>query len=52
MVFAIEIMYAKGSPNLVLADDDWTISSSDGTITALFEDTIAVTEKGTIVLTS
>lgn len=52
MTFAIEVMYAKGSPNLKLADDGWTISSSDGTITALFEDTIAVSKKGPVILTS
>ena len=51
MTFAIEVMYAKGRPDLQLADDGWTITSSDGTITALFEDTIAVGKKGSIILT-
>jgi len=51
LVIAIEVMYSKGSGDVSLESDGWTISSSDDTITALFEDTVAVTKKGTLVLT-
>lgn len=51
MVLAIEVMYSRGSGDIKIEEDGWTISSSDGTITALFEDTIAVTKKGPLVLT-
>src|SRR4030043_1633347 len=51
MVLAIEVMYSPGSGEVAIDKDGWTISSSDGTITALFEDTIAVTNKGPLVLT-
>ncbi len=51
MVLAIEVMYSQGSGNVGIEEDGWTISSSDGTITALFEDTIAVTKKGPLILT-
>lgn len=51
MVLAIEVMYSEGSGEVKLEDDGWTISSSDDTITALFEDTVAVTKEGPKVLT-
>jgi len=43
------VMGAKG---LVLGDDGWTISTRDGKIAALFEETVAVTPEGTKVLTT
>jgi methionyl aminopeptidase len=51
MVIAIEVMYAEGKGDVSLEDDGWTISASDGTITALFEETIAITKIGPKVLT-
>jgi methionyl aminopeptidase len=51
MVLAIEVMYSQGSSEVKIEEDGWTISSSDGTITALFEDTVAVTKKDPLVLT-
>lgn len=50
-VLAVEVMYTTGNGDLKLDKDGWTISTSDGTISGLFEDTIAVTNKGPIVLT-
>lgn len=52
MTMAIEIMYAKGNPKLKLDTDGWTISTADGTISALFEETIAVTKSGSVILTN
>ena len=51
IVLAVEVMYSEGSAEVGIEKDGWTISSLDGTITALFEDTIAVTKKGSLVLT-
>ena len=50
-VFAVEVMYAQGSPETVMGSDGWTISAQDGKIAALFEETVAVTGSGPVVLT-
>jgi len=51
LVLAIEVMYALDSGELILGDDGWTISTKNGKISALFEETVAVTKRGPIVLT-
>ncbi len=51
MVLAIEVMYAQGEDKVELSSDGWTIAMRDGKISALFEDTVAVTKKGPLVLT-
>jgi len=51
-VLAIEVMYCMGQPDVVVGDNGWTISTADGKISALFEDTVAVTNSGPIVLTT
>jgi methionyl aminopeptidase len=51
MVLAIEIMYALGSDKVEVLEDGWTIAMRDGKISALFEETVAVTLKGPKVLT-
>ncbi len=51
MVLAVEVMYAMGSDKVEVLEDGWTIAMRDGKISGLFEDTIAVTEKGQLVLT-
>lgn len=51
MALAIEVMYMAGSPNLIKENDGWTISTQDGKISGLFEDTIIVTEKGYKIIT-
>ncbi len=48
---AIEVMYAMGDPYVVLAQDGWTYETADGSLTALFEDTILITENGPEILT-
>lgn len=50
-VFAIEIMYTTGSGNIKIGKDGWTISVEDDKISALFEDTVAITRNGPLVLT-
>lgn len=51
MTLAIEVMYTEGSPDLTIEEDGWTIGTKDGKISALFEETVAVTKDGPIVLT-
>jgi len=50
-VLAIEVMYSKGKSDVRVASDGWTIETCDGKISALFEDTVAVTKKGPIIIT-
>jgi len=49
---AIEIMYAQGKPKLKLEADNWTMSSVDGSLTAMFEETILITNSSNQVLTN
>lgn len=51
MVLAIEVMYAQGKPDVEMAEDGWTIRMRDGKIAALYEETVAVTPNGPLVLT-
>lgn len=52
MVIAIEIMYNQGGSEVVYKNDDgWTIVTADGKISGLFEETVAITSHGPIVLT-
>lgn len=51
MTLAIEVIYASGPVELVLASDGWTIKAENGKITGLFEKTIAITRKGPLILT-
>lgn len=48
---AVEIMYAAGSAQLTLDKDGWTYKTIDNSLSAMFEDTILVTESGYEVLT-
>jgi methionyl aminopeptidase len=52
MVLAIEVIYIQGRPEVVVDKDDWTINSRDQTLAGLFEDTVLITPKGSLVLTS
>jgi methionyl aminopeptidase len=51
MTFAIEPMINAGVPDVVLHDDEWSISTSDSSLSAHFEHTIAITEEGPRILT-
>jgi len=51
MVFAIEPMVNLGTEQTVLLEDGWTVVTKDGRLSAHFEDTIAITENGPLVLT-
>jgi len=49
---AIELIYTAGKPELVLERDDWTISTKDGKLSGVFEETVEVTADGYFVLTN
>src|SRR6204780_5512756 len=51
MVFAIEPMVTAGGPGVKVLDDHWTAVTSDGSDSAHFEHTVAVTSKGPWILT-
>jgi methionyl aminopeptidase len=51
MTLAIEPMITAGSAEIVLHDDEWSISSADGSLAAHFEHTVAITAEGPRILT-
>jgi methionyl aminopeptidase len=52
MTFAIEPMINVGGPEIVVHDDEWSISTADGSLSAHFEHTVAVTAAGPRILTA
>ena len=51
MVIAIEPMLTSGSPDIYVEDNDWTVVTDDGSLSAHYEHTIAITNDGAIILT-
>ena len=51
MVFAIEPMVNAGQAAVRSLDDGWTVVTEDGSLSAHFEHTVAVTDDGPLVLT-
>ncbi|EJL31319.1 type I methionyl aminopeptidase [Novosphingobium sp. AP12] len=51
MVFTIEPMLNRGRRNVRTEDDGWTVVTRDGSLSAQFEHTVAVTASGVSVLT-
>lgn len=52
MVIAIEVIYNMGKPELIYANNDgWTLKTEDGSLSGLFERTVAITNEGFRVLT-
>jgi len=52
MTFAIEPMINAGGADIVVHDDEWSISTADGSLSAHFEHTVAVTPTGPRILTA
>jgi methionyl aminopeptidase len=52
MTLAIEPMITVGDPEVYLHDDEWSISTRDGSLAAHFEHTVAVLDDGPRVLTT
>jgi len=51
MVIALEPMVLIGTPHTRVLEDQWTVASKNGQLTAHFEHTVAITENGPEILT-
>src|SRR3989338_1517459 len=51
MSLAIEVMYSMGDYHLKMGKDGWTLFTADGSLTAMFEESVFITETGHQVLT-
>ena len=51
MTIALEPMVLLGTARTRVLPDRWTVASADGSLTAHFEHSVAVTEKGPLILT-
>ncbi|MEI6305464.1 MAG: M24 family metallopeptidase, partial [Deltaproteobacteria bacterium] len=51
MVLAIEPMVNQGSYEVQVLEDGWTVVTRDGRLSAHFEHTVAITDKGPDILT-
>ncbi len=52
MTLAIEVIYNQGDADVVYKNEDgWTIQTADNSLSGLFEQTLAISAKGPIVLT-
>jgi methionyl aminopeptidase len=52
MTIAIEPMITAGGAEIILHDDEWSISTEDASLSAHFEHTVAVTADGPRILTT
>ena len=50
MVIAIEPMITVGSYKVKVLKNNWTAVTTDGSLAAHFEHTVAVTEQGPVIL--
>jgi methionyl aminopeptidase len=51
MVLAIEPMVNAGDWRVRTLDDGWTVVTEDGSLSAHFENTVAITDDGPVALT-
>ena len=51
MVLAIEAMVNAGDPSVDISKDGWSVKTSDGSLSALFEHTVAILSDGPEILT-
>jgi methionyl aminopeptidase len=52
LVLAVEPMFNAGAADTVVLDDDWTVVTADGGLSAHWEHTVAITADGPWVLTA
>ncbi len=52
LVLAVEPMFNLGTADTAVLDDDWTVVTADGQVSAHWEHTVAITEDGPWVLTA
>jgi methionyl aminopeptidase len=51
MTIALEPMVLIGTRHTRVLPDQWTVASQDGSLTAHFEHSVAITDNGALVLT-
>jgi methionyl aminopeptidase len=52
LVLAVEVIYSMGTEEMAFEkDNDWSIVTKDGSLSACFEKTVAVTKNGVLILT-
>ena len=51
LCIAIEPMLNAGGADVYTLEDDWTVVTKDGSLSAHWEDTVAVTKDGPVILT-
>ena len=51
MTLAIEPMVNMGRPEVREMSDGWTVKTADGTLSAHYENSVALTEDGPVILT-
>ena len=51
MVLAIEPMVNEGEYDVVVLDDDWTVETEDGSLSAHYENTVVITKGECEILT-
>jgi methionyl aminopeptidase len=52
MTLAIEPMVNIGKPDVREGDDGWTVTTADGSLSAHYENSVALTHEGTVILTA
>ena len=52
MVLAIEPMVCQGERYIMESDDGWSIITEDGMLGAHYENTVAITKNGPVILTN
>ena len=51
MTIAIEPMINQGTKAIKRLSDGWTVKTADGKLSAHFENTVAITKDGPVILT-
>jgi len=52
MVLAIEPMINEGASDIMIRENGWTAATRDGKLSAHFEHTVAITDKGGEILSA
>ncbi len=52
MTIAIEPMINEGTEKVVVSDDNWTVLTADGKLSAHFEHTVGITSDGPLIITN
>jgi methionyl aminopeptidase len=51
MTIAIEVIYSMGNPTVYYHEDGWSIATRDHSLSAVFEQTIAINDDSPVIIT-